>query len=180
MAHRDDAEAPLTVRETANLAGWFCGIWFVANWTLTVGLQYTSVASATILSSMSSQSSRDTVNLIRLTEIRFLYSRHRSYLSRRIAHSCQDNGRNNEVSPPAVELGDRHSPITASEVSSWSRLRIPQARRNLHPLPRSRVLCDAIALALLRSWGIHLPFSRRYSTRSMSRCSKFASVRSRG
>ncbi|KAI0094984.1 hypothetical protein BDY19DRAFT_915760 [Irpex rosettiformis] len=50
-----DAEAltPLTVVETAQLAGWFCLLWFIANWTLAVGLRYTTVASATILSSMS-------------------------------------------------------------------------------------------------------------------------------
>ena len=44
---------PLTTRETAQLAGWFCLLWFVANWTLAAALEYTSVASATILSSMS-------------------------------------------------------------------------------------------------------------------------------
>ncbi|KAK7694877.1 hypothetical protein QCA50_002065 [Cerrena zonata] len=45
--------APLTERETAKLAAWFCLLWFVANWTLNTALGYTSVASATILSSMS-------------------------------------------------------------------------------------------------------------------------------
>ncbi|KAJ4001059.1 hypothetical protein F5050DRAFT_1796906 [Lentinula boryana] len=44
---------PLTVRETANLAFVFCFIWFAANWTLNASLDYTSVASATILSSTS-------------------------------------------------------------------------------------------------------------------------------
>ncbi|KAI0068388.1 hypothetical protein BV25DRAFT_1793900 [Artomyces pyxidatus] len=44
---------PLTTRETAQLASAFCFLWFVANWTLNAGLGYTSVASATILSSMS-------------------------------------------------------------------------------------------------------------------------------
>ncbi|KAJ3800492.1 hypothetical protein GGU11DRAFT_677179 [Lentinula aff. detonsa] len=52
---------PLTVRETANLAFVFCFIWqvglglilFTANWTLNASLDYTSVASATILSSTS-------------------------------------------------------------------------------------------------------------------------------
>jgi len=44
---------PLTTRETAKLAAWFCLLWFVANWTLTASLGYTSVASATVLSSMS-------------------------------------------------------------------------------------------------------------------------------
>ncbi|KAJ4486282.1 hypothetical protein J3R30DRAFT_3445609 [Lentinula aciculospora] len=44
---------PLTVRETANLAFVFCFIWFTANWSLNASLDYTSVASATILSSTS-------------------------------------------------------------------------------------------------------------------------------
>ncbi|KAJ3558514.1 hypothetical protein NM688_g882 [Phlebia brevispora] len=45
--------APLTIKETARLAAWFCLLWFVANWTVNAALGYTSVASATILSSMS-------------------------------------------------------------------------------------------------------------------------------
>ncbi|KIK71131.1 hypothetical protein GYMLUDRAFT_33263 [Collybiopsis luxurians FD-317 M1] len=45
--------APLSTRETANLALVFCFIWFAANWTLNAALDYTSVASATILSSTS-------------------------------------------------------------------------------------------------------------------------------
>ncbi|THV04823.1 vacuolar membrane protein [Dendrothele bispora CBS 962.96] len=44
---------PLTVRETIQLASTFCFFWFIANWTLNMALDYTSVASATILSSMS-------------------------------------------------------------------------------------------------------------------------------
>ncbi|KAJ3879099.1 hypothetical protein F5051DRAFT_404083 [Lentinula edodes] len=44
---------PFTVRETADLAFIFCFIWFAANWTLNASLDYTSVASATILSSTS-------------------------------------------------------------------------------------------------------------------------------
>ncbi|KAH0590597.1 hypothetical protein H2248_000733 [Termitomyces sp. 'cryptogamus'] len=44
---------PLTVRETRELAFVFCFLWFVANWSLNAALDYTSVASATILSSMS-------------------------------------------------------------------------------------------------------------------------------
>ncbi|KAF5374793.1 hypothetical protein D9758_000163 [Tetrapyrgos nigripes] len=49
-----DAELPpLTVRETINLASIFCFFWFIANWSLNASLDYTSVASATVLSSMS-------------------------------------------------------------------------------------------------------------------------------
>ncbi|KAH9898071.1 hypothetical protein C8Q73DRAFT_683578 [Cubamyces lactineus] len=44
---------PLTTRETAHLAAVFCLLWFIANWTVNASLDYTSVASATILSSMS-------------------------------------------------------------------------------------------------------------------------------
>ncbi|KAI6044936.1 hypothetical protein EDC04DRAFT_2637656 [Pisolithus marmoratus] len=43
----------LTPRETAWLALSFCFLWFVANWSLNAALAYTSVASATVLSSMS-------------------------------------------------------------------------------------------------------------------------------
>lgn len=45
--------APLTVKETAQLAIIFCFFWFVANWTVNASLAFTSVASATVLSSMS-------------------------------------------------------------------------------------------------------------------------------
>ncbi|KAF8216106.1 hypothetical protein K438DRAFT_2008318 [Mycena galopus ATCC 62051] len=44
---------PLTIRETARLAAAFCFLWFIANWAVNAALDYTSVASATILSSMS-------------------------------------------------------------------------------------------------------------------------------
>ncbi|KAH8102492.1 hypothetical protein BXZ70DRAFT_928732 [Cristinia sonorae] len=49
----EDDLARLTVRETAHLAAWFCLLWFIANWSQNASLGYTSVASATILSSMS-------------------------------------------------------------------------------------------------------------------------------
>ncbi|KAI0756678.1 hypothetical protein C8Q80DRAFT_1091943 [Daedaleopsis nitida] len=49
----DKLTAPLTTRETAHLAAVFCLLWFIANWTVNASLDYTSVASATILSSMS-------------------------------------------------------------------------------------------------------------------------------
>ncbi|KAI0931924.1 hypothetical protein AcW1_000803 [Taiwanofungus camphoratus] len=45
--------APLTTRQTARLAAVFCLLWFIANWSVNASLDYTSVASATILSSMS-------------------------------------------------------------------------------------------------------------------------------
>ncbi|KZO90098.1 hypothetical protein CALVIDRAFT_523194 [Calocera viscosa TUFC12733] len=44
---------PLTVREHASLGGIFCILWFVANWSVNASLEYTSVASSTILASMS-------------------------------------------------------------------------------------------------------------------------------
>ncbi|OCH95761.1 hypothetical protein OBBRIDRAFT_787971 [Obba rivulosa] len=47
------SEEPLTTHETAKLAGIFCSLWFIANWTVNASLGYTSVASATILSSVS-------------------------------------------------------------------------------------------------------------------------------
>ncbi|CAE6431229.1 unnamed protein product [Rhizoctonia solani] len=45
--------SPLTVSETAKLASTFCIFWFAANWTVNASLGFTSVASTTILSSMS-------------------------------------------------------------------------------------------------------------------------------
>lgn len=44
---------PLTLRETAVLAGQFTLVWFAANWSLNAGLGMTSVASGTTLSSAS-------------------------------------------------------------------------------------------------------------------------------
>ncbi|KAI0639732.1 hypothetical protein C8Q77DRAFT_1082614 [Trametes polyzona] len=49
----DSLSKPLTTKETAQLAAVFCFLWFIANWTVNASLDYTSVASATILSSMS-------------------------------------------------------------------------------------------------------------------------------
>lgn len=48
-----EAHDRLTPEETAKLAAYFCFLWFAANWTLNAALAYTSVASATVLSSMS-------------------------------------------------------------------------------------------------------------------------------
>ncbi|KAF8642238.1 hypothetical protein AX16_009513 [Volvariella volvacea WC 439] len=45
--------SPLTTVETVRLALEFCFLWFIANWSVNASLDYTSVASATILSSMS-------------------------------------------------------------------------------------------------------------------------------
>lgn len=50
---QEGALPPLTTKETAQLACAFCFIWFIANWTVNASLELTSVASATILSSMS-------------------------------------------------------------------------------------------------------------------------------
>ncbi|QRV79512.1 hypothetical protein RhiJN_07527 [Ceratobasidium sp. AG-Ba] len=49
----DGSVVPLTTRETAKLASIFCFFWFLANWTVNASLQFTSVASTTILASMS-------------------------------------------------------------------------------------------------------------------------------
>ena len=56
----DDSQAllqaalpPMTTKQTAQLACAFCLLWFIANWSLNVALELTSVASATILSTMS-------------------------------------------------------------------------------------------------------------------------------
>ncbi|GAA5825591.1 hypothetical protein JCM11251_000300 [Rhodosporidiobolus azoricus] len=47
------SDPPLTIRETAELALLFCGLWFCANWAMNAALGYTSVSSTTILTSMS-------------------------------------------------------------------------------------------------------------------------------
>ena len=52
---------PLTTRETIDLAFTFCFLWFIANWSINAALGYTSVASATILSSMSGMLSLPTL-----------------------------------------------------------------------------------------------------------------------
>lgn len=57
---------PLTTRETIRLAFVFCFIWFVANWSVNASLDYTSVASATIMSSMSGPSGLPMAAHIRL------------------------------------------------------------------------------------------------------------------
>lgn len=46
----------LTPEETRKIAIYFCFLWFIANWALNASLAYTSVASATVLSSMSGKS----------------------------------------------------------------------------------------------------------------------------
>ncbi|KAJ7169992.1 hypothetical protein C8R46DRAFT_895889 [Mycena filopes] len=48
-----DGSDKLTIRETARIAFMFCFLWFTANWAVNASLDYTTVASATILSSMS-------------------------------------------------------------------------------------------------------------------------------
>jgi solute carrier family 35 protein F5 len=51
----DDTLSPLDARETAKLASIFCLFWFLANWTVNASLGFTSVASTTILTSMSGE-----------------------------------------------------------------------------------------------------------------------------
>ncbi|KAG0225104.1 hypothetical protein BGW42_004644 [Actinomortierella wolfii] len=48
-----DEDAPLTVREIAHVSLAFCILWFAANWCTNASLAYTTVASSTILASMS-------------------------------------------------------------------------------------------------------------------------------
>lgn len=49
----DRQKLPLDVYQTAKLAFLFCLLWFIANWSVNASLDYTTVASATILSSTS-------------------------------------------------------------------------------------------------------------------------------
>lgn len=44
----------LSIFETAKLGAEFCGLWFLANWWIAMSLEYTTVASSTILTSTSS------------------------------------------------------------------------------------------------------------------------------
>jgi hypothetical protein len=50
---QEAALPPLTTKQTAQLAVEFCLLWFIANWTQNAALEFTSVASVTILSTMS-------------------------------------------------------------------------------------------------------------------------------
>lgn len=45
--------APLSVRKTAEIAFTFCWLWFIANWAINASLNYTTVASSTIIASTS-------------------------------------------------------------------------------------------------------------------------------
>ncbi|RFU34911.1 hypothetical protein B7463_g1418, partial [Scytalidium lignicola] len=51
--HTFDSSGPLSIRETAKLSFEFCLLWFVANYLVSGCLEYTSVASSTILTSTS-------------------------------------------------------------------------------------------------------------------------------
>lgn len=60
-----DELPPLTVHETVKLAFVFCFLWFIANWSINASLDYTSVASTTILSSLSGMSSNSWIKVPR-------------------------------------------------------------------------------------------------------------------
>jgi len=73
----DHHELPLDVYQTAELAFVFCLLWFVANWSVNASLDYTSVASATILTSTSgvyTQSPGSSLGFINFMTDRFLYA----------------------------------------------------------------------------------------------------------
>lgn len=53
-------DTKLTIRETAEIAAWWSAVWFLANWSLNAALAFASVASVTILSSVTSMSCRVT------------------------------------------------------------------------------------------------------------------------
>ncbi|KDR85102.1 hypothetical protein GALMADRAFT_233728 [Galerina marginata CBS 339.88] len=69
---QEPALAPLTDRQTAHLAFTFCLIWFIANWSVNASLGYTSVASATVLSSMSGFFTLAIGRLFRVETLTFL------------------------------------------------------------------------------------------------------------
>jgi solute carrier family 35 protein F5 len=48
-----DVPPPLTTKQTVDLAMTFCILWFIANWSINASLNYTTAASAMILSSTS-------------------------------------------------------------------------------------------------------------------------------
>lgn len=48
------SDEQLSIFETAKLGAEFCGLWFLANWWIAMSLEYTTVASSTILTSTSS------------------------------------------------------------------------------------------------------------------------------
>ncbi|KAF9377554.1 hypothetical protein CPB97_010094 [Podila verticillata] len=53
FAEEDSLDRPLTHREIAELSFAFCILWFAANWATNASLAYTTVASSTILASLS-------------------------------------------------------------------------------------------------------------------------------
>ena len=54
LSSREDSTTPLTFQQTARLSLEFCLIWFIANYFIAACLEYTTVASSTILTSTSS------------------------------------------------------------------------------------------------------------------------------
>lgn len=50
----ETSDEELSIFETAKLGAEFCGLWFLANWWIAASLEYTTVASSTILTSTSS------------------------------------------------------------------------------------------------------------------------------
>ncbi|KAF9134706.1 hypothetical protein BGW39_006129 [Mortierella sp. 14UC] len=53
LSSKQDEDPPLSHREIAELSFTFCILWFAANWATNASLAYTTVASSTILASMS-------------------------------------------------------------------------------------------------------------------------------
>ncbi|KAF9911131.1 hypothetical protein EC991_004685 [Linnemannia zychae] len=53
LSSKHDEDLPLSHREIAELSFTFCILWFAANWATNASLAYTTVASSTILASMS-------------------------------------------------------------------------------------------------------------------------------
>jgi solute carrier family 35 protein F5 len=92
---------PLTVHETGKLAFIFCLLWFMANWSVNASLDYTSVASTTILSSLSGRfhatrlQQRVVVNHI----LRILYINHWPIISSGNSDSWQDWRGDHQVLP---------------------------------------------------------------------------------
>jgi len=73
----DHHESPLDVYQTAELAFVFCLVWFVANWSVNASLDYTTVASTTILASTSGVYTRSpclSLGFINFITDRFLYA----------------------------------------------------------------------------------------------------------
>ena len=100
LRKREGDTVPLSFWETVETAFAFCWLWFIANWAANASLNYTTVASSTVIASTSGTTlSFCTPEMeMRLFMLgRFLYTWDRSALWCREVHDAKIDGRVHEV-----------------------------------------------------------------------------------